>query len=139
MERASADRQYELAGRCHRALKSLNYVYRKLTMLAEARRKYSFVYAVPGYDGCHNWYLIHCGEISAVAATPVGRDAYRHLKPTIAAWKATLQGNADRGHGPFPYTLGLVASWFRKHRQELDRTFLPSQAGRKYTRKSMTA
>ncbi|QEF99036.1 UvrABC system protein C [Stieleria maiorica] len=139
METASADRQYELAGRVQQTLKSLRYVHRKLTMLATARRKYSFVYAVPGYDGCHLWYLIHCGEVSAVAATPIGRDAYQAMKPTINGWKATLESAADRGHGPFPYTLGTVASWFRKHSQELDRTFAPEQAGRKYYRKSMTA
>lgn len=139
MESASVNQQYELAGRAHRTLKSLQYVHRKLTMLANARRQFSFVYAVPGYDGCHLWYLIHCGEISAVASTPIGRDAFQAMKSTIDGWKATLESTADRGHGPFPYTLGTVASWFRKHRAELDRTFTPSQAGRKYYRKSMTA
>ena len=108
-------------------------------MLANARRRFSFVYAVPGYDGCHLWYLIHCGEVSAVAATPIGRDAYQRLKPTITGWKATLESPADRGHGPFPYTLGTVASWFRKNSSELERTFAPAQAGRKYYRKSMSA
>ncbi|MCA9138600.1 MAG: GIY-YIG nuclease family protein [Planctomycetales bacterium] len=139
MESASANQQYELAGRAYQTLKSLQYVYRKLTMLANARRQYSFVYAVPGYDGCHLWYLIHCGEVVAVASTPIGRDAFQAMKPTITGWKATLESTADRGHGPFPYTLGTVASWFRKNRSELDRTFAPSQAGHKYHQKSMTA
>ena len=139
MESASANRQYELAGRAYQTLKSLRYVHRKLTMLANARRKFSFVYAVPGYDGCHTWYLIHCGEVSAVAATPIGRDGYQAIKPIINGWKATLESAADRGHGPFPYTLGTVASWFKKNPAELDRTFAPEQAGRKYYRKSMTA
>ncbi|QDV44677.1 UvrABC system protein C [Stieleria neptunia] len=139
MESASANRQYELAGRAHQTLKSLRYVHRKLILLANARRKYSFVYAVPGFDGCHTWYLIHCGEVSAVAATPIGSDGYQAIKPIINGWKATLESAADRGHGPFPYTLGTVASWFKKHPAELDRTFAPEQAGRKYYRKSMTA
>lgn len=139
METASRNLQYELASRAHTTLKSLQYVHRKLTMLAGARRKYSFVYAVPGYDGCHNWYLIHCGEVEAVAATPIGREAYQKMKPTIQSWKAILESSADRGHGPFPYTLGLVASWFRKNAPELDRTFAPAAAGHKYYRKSMTA
>jgi excinuclease ABC subunit C len=139
METASANRQYELAGRAYQTLRSLQYVHRKLTMLATARRRYSFVYAVPGYDGCHNWYLIHCGEIVAVAAAPMGRDAYLAMKSQLEGWKATLQSGADHGHGPFPYTLGTVAAWFRKNQAELDRTFAPAQAGRKYYRKSMTA
>ncbi|MCO8120625.1 GIY-YIG nuclease family protein [Stieleria sp. TO1_6] len=139
IQTAADNRQYELAGRAHETLKSMQYVCRKLSMLAGARRRFSFVYAVPGYDGCHNWYLIHCGEISAVAATPIGRDGYHALKPTINAWRATLESSADRGHGPFPYTLGTVAPWFRKNKDELQRTFAPAQAGRKYYRKSMTA
>jgi excinuclease ABC subunit C len=139
VDQASANRQYELAGRAYKMLRSLQYVHRKLTLLADARREFNFVYAVPGYDGCHHWYLIHCGEVVAVAAAPVGREAYGRLRPTLASWKATLESNADRGHGPFPYTLGTVASWFRKHKHELDRTFAPSQAGRKYYRKSLTA
>ncbi|MEO1524688.1 MAG: GIY-YIG nuclease family protein [Planctomycetota bacterium] len=139
MEDASRNQQYELAGRALKTLKSLEYVHRKLTMLASARREYSFVYAVPGWDGCHIWYLIHCGELVDVAATPVGSDEYRMLRPTIQNWKAVLESDADYGNGPFAYTLGLVASWFRKHRGERERTFLPSQAGRKYRKRSMTA
>ena len=139
MEQASANLQFELAGRALKTLKSLQYVHRKLKMLASARREYSFVYAVPGWDGCHTWYLIHCGEVVDVAATPTSREAYQILRPTIQSWKAVLESGADCGHGPFAYTLGLVASWFRKHREQRDRTFSPSQAGRKYHRRSMTA
>lgn len=139
MEVASADRRYEMAGQAQQTLRSLQYVHRKLMLLASARQKFNFVYAVPGYDGCHNWYLIHCGEISAVASTPIGRDAYHAMKPTIGNWKGLLESAMDRGHGPFCYTLGTITSWFRKNEPELDRTFAPSQAGRKYYRKSMTA
>lgn len=139
MEGASENQQYELAARALKTLKSLEYVHRKLKMLATARRDFSFVYAVPGWDGCHTWYLVHCGEIVDVAATPHGREAYQSLRPTIQSWKAILESEGDGGHGPFAYTLGLVASWFRKHAEQRERTFLPSQAGRKYYRKSMTA
>ncbi|MCD0459041.1 GIY-YIG nuclease family protein [Roseiconus lacunae] len=137
MQSAAANQQYELAGRVHRTLKSIQYVHRKLTMLAEARRRFSFVYAVPGYDGCHNWYLLHGGEVISVAATPIGRDAYMAMKPVIKHWRALLEGPTDHVHGPFPYSLGIVASWFRKHKRELERTFAPEQSGRKYYRKSM--
>ena len=134
MKSASINQQYELAARMHIALKSLRYVYRKLNMLADARKRFSFVYAVPGYDGCHNWYLIHRGEVCEVSATPVGSQAYRSMKPKISTWKAVLENDTASGHGPFAYTLGTVASWFRKNRSELEQTFSPSQAGRKYYR-----
>ncbi|MEM6471038.1 MAG: GIY-YIG nuclease family protein [Planctomycetota bacterium] len=139
METASANMQYELAARALQSLRTMEYVHRKLASLARARREFSFVYSVPGYDGCHTWYLIHCGEVVAVAAAPTNREAFQSLKPTIASWRAILDSDCQHGHGPFPYTLGTVASWFRKHREELDRTFAPKQAGHRYHRQSMIA
>ncbi len=139
MESAAANRQYELAGRAQLTLKSLEYLHRKLAMLAQARRDFTFVYAVAGYDGCHTWYLMHCGEVAAVAPAPRNAAEYAALKPTLRNWQATTANRLDRGHGAFPHTLGIVASWFRKHRPELDRTFAPDQAGRKYQQKSISA
>jgi excinuclease ABC subunit C len=115
--------QYEFAARAHETLQSLEYVDRKLTMLATARRKYTFIYAVPGYDGCGSWYLIHSGEIADVVAAPRNAAEVEALQPTLKQWTAVTANALDRGHGAFPYTLQLVASWFRKHRHELDRTF----------------
>jgi excinuclease ABC subunit C len=114
-------------------------LHRKLALLAKARRDFTFVYAVPGYDGCHTWYLLHCGEIAAAAAAPRNAQDYAALKPTLQQWAAMTANRLDRGHGAFPHTLGIVASWFRKHRQELDRTFATEQAGRKYRAKSLSA
>ncbi len=126
LDSAIANRQYELADRVHRALKPLEYVHRKLTELAKARRKYTFVYGVPGYDGCGTWYLIHSGEIAAVAAAPRNDQGYAAIQSTLRQWKSTVASQLDRGHGVYPHTLSLVASWFKKHRSELDRTFAPS-------------
>ncbi|NND98013.1 MAG: GIY-YIG nuclease family protein [Pirellulaceae bacterium] len=139
MEQASANRQYELAGRAALTLKSVEYVHRKLSRLAKARREFTFIYAVPGYDGCNTWYLVHCGEIAAVAAAPRNPEEYATLKPTLSQWTAMTANKLDRGHGAHPHTLSVVASWFRKNRTEIQRTFDPQQAGRKYYRKSLSA
>lgn len=128
MRRAAENRQYELAGRAHAMTKSLEYVDRKLGMLARARRRYTFIYAVPGFDGCGAWYLIHCGEIADVVAAPRDRNEYRRLHEKIGHWSAVTSERLARGHGQYPHTLQLVASWFRKHRDELQATFPPSQA-----------
>ena len=135
MQQAAANQQYELAARARNTLKTLRYVQRKLAMLAQARRDYSFVYAASGYDGCSIWYLIRHGEIAATAPAPRNREQYRQLKPTLDRWQNALASRVDRGHGPHPHTLGLVASWFRKQRGELARTFTPKEAGRKYYRR----
>ena len=127
LDSAVANQQYELAGRAHQTLQSLEYVHRKLMMLAKARRKYTFIYGVPGYDGCGTWYLIHCGEIADVAAAPRNDDEYAALQSKLEHWRSVTSNRLDRGHGAHPHTLALVASWFRKHRDELDCTFAPEQ------------
>ena len=139
MQQAVANRQYELASRAHKTIKSLEYVDRKLTMLASARRKFTFIYAVPGYDGCGSWYLIHSGEIADVVAAPRNQEEYAGLRPKLEQWAGVTANRLDRGHGAFPHTLQLVASWFRKHRQQLDQTFPTAQASEKIGRRSMTA
>ena len=129
-EQAKANRQYELAGRTHETIKSLEYVDRKLVMLARARRRYTFIYAVPGYDGCGAWYLIHCGEIAGVVAAPRNSSEYESLRVKIGHWSKVTSKRLARGHGEHPQTLQLIASWFRKHRDQLDYTFPASQAFR---------
>ena len=138
MEQASAQMQYELAGRAREALKTLEYVHRKLRQLAKARREFTFIYSVPGYDSCNTWYLIHCGEVAEVTAAPRNAEEYKRLKPTLKRWKAMTANQLDRGHGAYPHTLSVVASWFRKQKAELKRTFPPEKAGRKYYQKSVT-
>ena len=122
MESASQNLQYELASRAQKTLKSLEYLYRKLTMLAKARRDYTFVYQVDGFDGCHTWYLIHCGEVAAAACAPRNDQELKQFEPTLQQWQAQAANQLDRGHGPFPHTLGIVASWFKKQRGELKQT-----------------
>ena len=123
MQNAVANRQYELAGRAHETIQSLEYIDRKLVMLARARRRYTFIYAVRGYDGCGAWYLIHCGEIADVVAAPRNQHEYESLRERIAHWAAVTSERLARGHGQHPHTLQLVASWFRKNRGELEATF----------------
>jgi excinuclease ABC subunit C len=137
MQTAITDRQYELAGRAHETIKSLEYVGRKLTALATARRKYTFIYALPGFDGCGSWYLIHSGEVADVAAAPRSESELAALKPKLKQWADVTRDRLDRGHGAYPYTLQLVASWFRKHPQEIDNTFPTTQPRRR--RRSMIA
>jgi excinuclease ABC subunit C len=139
METASANLQYELAGRAMLTLKSIEYVHRRLRRLAKARREFTFIYSVNGYDGCNIWYLIHCGEVADVAAAPKSPKEYAALKPKLLHWDAVSSNQLTRGHGSYPHTLQVVSQWFRKHKEELKVTFAPKQAGRKYYRKSVSA
>ena len=121
--RAMDNHQYELAGRAHQTVKSLEYVERKLKLLASARRRFTFIYAVPGYDGCGIWYLIHSGEIADAMAAPRTSRLDAGAEAKLREWRAMTEKQLQRGHGLYPYTLSLVASWFRKHRVELENAF----------------
>ncbi|TWT76507.1 UvrABC system protein C [Planctomycetes bacterium CA13] len=137
MKRAAAKQQYELAASARRTLQSLEYVHRKLAILAKARREYTFIYPVNGYDGLNTWYLIHGGEVADVAAEPRTEADYEGLKPKLRQWRAVTKSSIDRGHGPFPHTLALVASWFRRNRDEKRRTFAPENVRRRFRASSL--
>lgn len=128
-ERAMENRQYELASRLHAAIESLEYVDRKLAMLATARRTHSFVYDVEGFDGRRIWYLIHCGEVMDVLAPGPSHHDDDAIKTRMKQWKKVLNQRLSRGQGPYPHTLSIVASWFRKQRDELTKTFQPTTRG----------
>lgn len=136
MEQSAGDRQYERAAKARDDLKVLTYLHRKLTYLAEIRRTYSFVYPTTGFDGRGVWYLIRQGEIFDRVIAPRCSKTYAAVRPSLRRWRDVIEtGTAvENGDHLFPHTLSLIARWFRKHRQELDQTFLPSQAGRKYRR-----
>ncbi|MEM9645889.1 MAG: GIY-YIG nuclease family protein [Planctomycetota bacterium] len=138
MEAAAKSRQYELASRARDVLRSLEYISRKLAWLAAARRNFSFVYAASGYDGCRTWYLIQSGEVADVLPAPRNPADYAKIKPKLDIWRGRLANLLQRGHGQHPETLSVVASWFKKHRPELDRTFAPESAGYKYYRTSLS-
>lgn len=139
MQQAIDNRQYELAGRASETLKSLEYVHRKLSMLLSARRKYTFVYAVKGFDGRDSWYLIHSGEIADVVPAPRSKSELQALQSRLQSWSGVSSNRLDRGHGAFPHTLQLVASWFKKHGHELDRTFRADKAEKQLTRGAISA
>ena len=139
MQHAIDNQQYELAGRAHQTLKSLEYVHRKLSMLLSARRQYTFVYPVPGYDGCHCWYLIHSGEIADVLPAPRDPAELAALVPKLKSWADVTANRLDRGHGAFPHTLQLVAAWFKKNSSELERTFSADKSAKQPIRGVISA
>ncbi|WP_417737071.1 GIY-YIG nuclease family protein [Rosistilla oblonga] len=141
IHRAAEMRQYELAGRMSRDLVSLEYLHRKLMFLAAARRKYTFVYSVPGHesepDAQQNhrgvWYLIRRGEVCESIVAPRCPEEFQRARRRVTHWKRVLADPENhRAASPFPFTLSLVAQWLRKQPQELQRTFHPSEAGRRY-------
>jgi excinuclease ABC subunit C len=132
MEIASSNQQYELAARRLKDWTALDYLYRKLVYLAEVRRSHSFIYPVAGFDGCDTWYLIRAGEVTDSIVAPKCRQTFSAVRTRIKSWESQLRNSFDHGTGRYSHTLNLVASWFRKNKQELDLAFGPAQASKIY-------
>lgn len=134
MERAASHLNYEHAARLRDDLRAMDYLHRKLTWLADARRRFTFVYAADQQTPHPIWYLIRAGEVVDVVSAPSCPTSYSQIRPILRRWKAEADATTDRGHGPYPHTLSLVASWFKKFPDQLARTFEPAEAGRRYRR-----
>jgi len=133
MERAAAAHQFELAARLRDDLIGLDYLHRKLKMLATARRRYSFTYACGGKDGPATWFLIVGGEVTDTLAAPVCPNSYEQVRQHLRRWQRLVDSAADQPPAP-TRTRGLVAAWFRANREELKQTFAPRDAPRRYRR-----
>jgi excinuclease ABC subunit C len=126
MELASTNLHYELAAQSRDTLKSLEYVHNKLGVLATVRRDYTFIYPTRGFDGCDTWYLIHSGEIVDAVRAPRSKDERRTMQSTLTRWQNMTANRLDRGHGTYAHTLYLIATWFKKNRDELKQTLTTS-------------
>lgn len=122
-ERAMQHQQYELAARFHATIKSLEYIDRKLALLASARRTHTFVYDVAGYDGHNRWYFIQHGEVADVIVAPRNKVDHQKLAPQLSRWRKLAKTTLGRGHGNYPHTLSVVAPWFRRNQSEMRQTF----------------
>ncbi len=131
MAAAALRQQYELAQCMRDDLRALEYLHRKLTLLAESRKRCHFVYATTAGQRSV-WYLIVHGEVSDAVAAPSCPRSFADTKPKLREWQKRLEQAAPQLDAPFTYTLPLVAAWFRKNPQEYERTFSPSLAGRCY-------
>lgn len=134
MERAAATMNFERAASLRDDSRALEHLHRRLLQLADARQRYTFIYSVPGVDGRAVWYLIRAGEITDAARAPVCPSTYAETRGKIRRWRIEADNTPERGLGPYPHTLSLISSWFRKHPGQLQWTFHPSEAGRKYRR-----
>jgi excinuclease ABC subunit C len=126
MEAASAGFEFEKAMSLRDKLQAVQWLDDRLGLLRQAREKNSFVYPLAGHDSRVRWYLIHRGEVQAVAFPPTAETADRVAK---------LLATTFTDH-PAPAVLSdvavdsvlLVSGWFRKHADERGRLLTKGQA-----------
>ena len=134
MQRAAAGRHFEQAVVLREDLKAISWLNRRAGDMAQARRRYTFVYPVKsqtsaqqplGHASREVWYLIRRGVIEGAVAGPTSTAEKRQVDELIKKWLADDR-HVGNSFTPRAETLALVTSWFRNNRAELKRTFLPS-------------
>lgn len=116
MEAAAAAFEFEKATSLRDKLQSLEWLDDRLTLLRTARDKNSFVYPLAGADGRARWYLIHRGEVQAVAFPPA-TDSAAAVAQLLAATFTDHPAPAVLSDVAVDSVL-LVAGWFRRHADE---------------------
>lgn len=126
IERAVANLQFERAAILRDDLRAISWLHRRAVDLATARDHYTFIYPVASANPKTPavWYLIRKGMVEGAMAEPrtvkQKATAARKLDDWLASDQCVGTQFAARKE-----TLALVTSWFRKHRAELRKTFLP--------------
>ncbi len=126
MEAAAEVFQFEKAMSLRDKLQAIQWIDDRLSLLRSARNQSAFVYPLTGTDDRLRWYLIHRGEVQAVAFPPTTDTG-----PRVAQLLATTFTDH-----PAPAVLSdvavdsvlLVSSWFRKHANEKTRLLTRAQA-----------
>jgi excinuclease ABC subunit C len=128
MRSAAARRQFEIAANLRDAREALVQLDRRLGRLREARRRYTFVYPMPGYGGGESWCLVRGGHLIAACKAPRGR---RSAQECLALVEGVYSANGRDGCDGRPEDLDmlqLVGSWFDEHPEEYRRTLAPDRA-----------
>ena len=116
MEAASSELRFEQATSLRDKLQSLQWLDDRLSLLRTARDRNSFVYPLAGADRQTRWYLIHRGEVQAVAFPPDAESASR-VRELLATTFADHPAPAVLSDVAVDSVL-LVAGWFRRYADE---------------------
>ena len=116
MDAAAAAFEFERATSLRDKLQAIQWLDDRLSLLRTARGQAAFVYPLTGCDSRPRWYLIHRGEVQAVAFAPTSETG-----STVAKLLAAIFTD----HPP-PTVLSdvtvdsvlLVSGWFRKYTDE---------------------
>lgn len=112
MLEASTALEFEKATSLRDKLEAIQWLDDRLSLLRRARNQGSFIYPLTGADGRVRWYLIHRGEVQAVAFSPTDetKAVVGGLLATTFADYPTAAVLSDMAVD----SVLLVAAWFSK-------------------------
>ncbi len=128
MRAAAAAEQFERAAALRDTWEDLQALREQIARLEETRRRYSFVYRMPGYAGGQTWCLIRHGRVVGATRAPRSRKA---AKKCLEVIEPVFAVNGSHVEGQMPEDLDmvhLVGGWFRQNPQELQRVLTPQDA-----------
>jgi excinuclease UvrABC nuclease subunit len=121
MLRAAALLHFERAGTLKAKVEALEWLADRLSRFHAGADRLSFVYRARGYDGTERVYLVRRGTVRAELAAP-GTAAERRELARLA--RQVYAGPDARGSDIPTHDMDefyLVASWFRRRPEELER------------------
>lgn len=128
MEASSERLEFERAAALRDKVARLESLQEQFARLRFAVETLSFTYVVPGTDGDDRAYVIRRGRVRHECPVPRMPAERTHLDARVADVFST----SVRETGAVPAheidELMLLASWFRQHPEELERTMPPSAA-----------
>lgn len=127
MTAAATAFEFERAGAIRDRLQVLELLDNRLLLLRRARTKNSFVYPLAGPDGGERWYLIHRGQVRAVAAAPACDETRTRVADLVRTTFAAGSPPDVLSGGAVDSVL-LVSSWLRKHAAEKGKLLTAAQA-----------
>ena len=125
MNAAASQRQYELAGRLRDRLDLLHRLAEELTLVQGALERLSFAYRVPAAAGGDTVYLIRRGRVLGEFRLPADprrrRPAEARMREAARRLWAASAAAGRRIDSAVAGELLVVAGWFRRNPQELER------------------
>jgi excinuclease ABC subunit C len=123
MREASESWQFERAGAIKAKLEQLAWLRGRLERFHADVDRLTFVYRAEGHGGEKRVYLVRRGTLRAELAAPADAEGERELAALVAR---VFDGPDPKGRDIPTHDLDelyLVASWFRRHPLERERTF----------------
>jgi excinuclease ABC subunit C len=123
---AARNQSYELAATMRDKLADVEWLLSQLDRLRQARADYSFVYPLSKRSGGTTWYFIRGSDVRHVVSMPRQPGAARRC---LEALSQTYSRQPAVGDDPEDLeVVRLVAGWFRKRPDELQRAMSPAEA-----------
>lgn len=127
MNEAATRLEFERAALIRNQILPLRWLRERLGWVDAARSRHSFVYA-PSCATTSHWYLIRRGRVCSIIQAPTDQVTSREAAAAVQRVFVDELSWPNLVPRDMVDHVLLVAAWFRRHPEELHRTFSPENA-----------